>query len=256
MADTPTEIVQAAPAFEMLPVARDVVVLARTPEEMAVSQGGLLHWAEQKVEAERAELAEKELNLTYAIKGKYQTAAWRREVNLAKSRVIQYEKILAAIQAGYYIVPAFPQIDTIAIRTRKVAPPKNEVDSSWGPPRVSDVKGQLLPVGRGEYVSPTPAVDRWTEERPEKPGGKDATHHLVANRAFAAIDFPFHAVKPQILRDLNRALKERIFDEIGVLPQRQKRGDPMIIGTIKRRRGYQEFTVNFLISWWIDTRDL
>jgi len=223
---------------------------------MAVSQEGLLSWAKQKVEAEKGELAQKEENLAQAKKGKYQTAPWRREVNLAQHRVTQYEKILAAIQAGYYIVPAFPQIDTIAIRTRKVAPKMNQVESTWGPPRVSDVKGQILPVGVGDYVSPTPAVDRWVEERPEKPGAKDTKHYLVANRAFAAIDFPFHAVKPQILRDLNRALKERIFDEIGVLPQRQRRGDPMIIGTIKRREGYNENPINFLISWWIDTRDL
>lgn len=252
--ETRTEIVPAGPP-ELPPLARDVVVLARTPEEMAASQSGLLTWAEQKVAAERAELAEKEENLQHAVKGKYQTAPWRRQVNLAKSRVIYYEKILAALQAGYYIVPAFPEIDTIAIRTRKARPPVNERDSTWGTPRPADVKGQTLPVGEGRYVSTSPAVDRWTEQRKSE-SGKEVTHHLVANRAFAEIDFPFHTVKPQILRDLNQALEARIFDEIGVLPQRRRRGDPMVIGTIKRREGYNETTVNFLVSWWIDTRDL
>lgn len=83
MAETPTEIVQVATHYELLPVARDVVVLARTPEEMAVSQDGLLQWAVQKVAAEKAELAEKEENLAYAKKGKYQTTRWQRQVNLA-----------------------------------------------------------------------------------------------------------------------------------------------------------------------------
>lgn len=252
--ETTTEIVPTPPS-DLPPIARDVVVLARTPEEMAESQSGLLTWAEQKVAAERAELAEKEENLQYALKGKYQTRPWRRQVNLAKGRVTYYEKILAALQAGYYIVPAFPQIDTIAIRTRKARPPVNERESTWSAPQAGVLKCETLPVGHGSYVSAAPAVDRWTEQRKTE-SGKEVTHHLVANRAFAEVDFPFHAVKPQILRDLNQALQARIFDEIGVLPQRQRRGDPMVIGTVKRREGYNETTVNFLVSWWIDTRDL
>ena len=254
MSEPPMEIVP-VPSPDLPPPARDVVVLARTPEEMATSQAGLLDWARQKVEAERAELREKEVNLGYAKKGKYQTAPWRRQVNLARSRVVYYEKVLAALEAGYYIVPAMAGIDTIAIRTRKVAPPPNEKESQWGAPRVPDVKCQMLPAGQGEYVNPTPLVDRWTEER-KNAQGKEENYHLASSRAFAEIDFPFHLVKPQILRDFNHALELRIFDQIGVLPQRQRRGDPMVIGTVLRRDGYQESAVNFLVSWWIDTRDL
>jgi|SRR5688572_26233130 len=253
--ETPTEIVRVETTHLLPPPARDVVVLARTPEEMAVSQEGLHTWALQKVAAERAELAEKEENLAYAKKGKYQTARWQRQVNLAKRRVIYYEKMLAAIEAGYYIVPAFPQIDTVAIRTRKAAPRAKVRESQWGRPPVPDVKGETLPVGEGRYVSAQPAVDRWHETRENK-SGSETTYQLASESGFAEVDFPFHAVKPQILRDFNQALAARIFDEIGVLPQRQRRGDPMVIGTIKRREGYQETSVNFLVSWWIDTRDL
>lgn len=259
MTETPetltSEIVKVG-APELPPVARDVVVLARTPEEMATSQAGLLDWARQKVEAERAELREKEENLSYAKKGKYQTNAWKRQVSLAKHRVIYYEKVLAALEAGYYIVPDMPGIDTIAIRTRRVAPPQKVTESQWGRPRVPDVKSQTLPLGEGDYVNPTPVVDRWDEVRKDRQG-RDETYHLAASRAFAGIDFPFHLVKPQILRDFNHALELRIFDQIGVLPQRRKRGgDPMVIGTVLRRVGYEEHAVNFLLSWWIDTRDL
>jgi hypothetical protein len=255
MADIPTEIVQVDPVFQMPPGVEDIVVLARTPEEMAVSQDRLIRWAQQKVAAEKAELAEKEENLAYAKKGKYQTTRWQRQVNLAKSRVVYYEKMLAVVEAGYYMVPAFPEIDTIAIRTRKRVPAGKQRESTWGVPRVPLVKSQTLPAGEGRYVSPEPEVDRWTENRDNGKGG-ETTHHLLAPKAFAEVDFPFHAVKPQILRDFNRALRERLFDEIGVLPQRRRRGDPMVIGSIKRREGYSEITANFLVSWWIDTRDL
>lgn len=46
-----------------------------------------------------------------------------------------------------------------------------------------------------------------------------------------------------------------IFDEIGVLPERRGKGDPMIIGSIVYRHGVQR-RVSFVIAWWLRESDL
>lgn len=234
---------------------QDVVVLARTPDEMAVSQRGLQAWAEQKLAAERGQLAETEENLAHAKRGKYQTTRWQRQVLLARNRVIYYEKILAALEAGYYIVPNFPNVDTLVIRTKREQPPGQRLESNWRTPPVPAVKADSLSIGMGHYVNPEPVVSTWTGVKKDS-DGKEVKMYYASASGFADVDFPFSVVRPQILKDFNHALELRLFDEIGVLPARRRKGDPMVIGTIKRREGYTEHEVSFLISWWVDTRDL
>jgi hypothetical protein len=257
--DPPTDLVKVEPSEDttVSPIpapTRDVVVLASSPEEMATSQRGLIGWAEQKLAAEKSQLEEKEANLAHSKKAKYSVDRWVRQVQLAKRRVTYYAKILNALREGYYIVPNFP-IQIIAVRTKR-ALPSDKVTSreSWAPV-TPELKAMELPVGVGKYVNPTPALNRWSEKTLDS-RGKEVTLHHARPIDYAEIDFPFSIVKPQVLSQLDRAMQLKIFDEIGVLPARQRNADPMVIGVIKRREGYSNHPIMFLISWWIDTRDL
>lgn len=232
---------------------QDVVVLASNPEEMVYSQDRIVDWATQKLAAEQAQLKEKEDNLAFCKKAKYNVDRWSRQVQLARRRVTYYVKILNALREGYYIVPNFP-VEIIAVRTKRRPDTKIRRREHWAPEH-PEVKGMELPVGQGEYVGPLAVARRWTEKKIDGQG-KEVTTHLVQATDYAEIDFPFAVVKPQILSQMDRAMQLKIFDEIGVLPARQRNGDPMVVGIVKRREGYTNHPVMFLISWWIDTRDL
>lgn len=74
---------------------------------------------------------------------------------------------------------------------------------------------------------------------------------------YAPVDFPFKAIKPQILDDVGKAMALKIFDEIGILPQRRVKADPMVIGQIVIKKGtYDERRLSFLITWWLQESHL
>ena len=244
------------------PPSSDVVVLARNPEEMEAAQQGLLVWADRKIEIERAQLTEAEENLARAKKMKVRTQGWARQVTLGKNRVLMYEKVKGALEQGFCIVPDFP-VHVIAVRTSKADPPKpweTRTGTHYSQPTPPEVKYEQLPEGEGEYVGPDPRTADWQSDE-KRPDGETRTVWKQRSLAMAEVDFPFKLVRPEILADLDRAMQLRIFDEIGVLPDvhqpRRRHRDPMIIGRIRRREGaYNEPTINFLITWWVDTRTL
>jgi hypothetical protein len=243
-----TDLVKQEPA---LPVAENVVVLARDPQEMVDAQQGLITWMDRKIAGLRQELAEAEENLATAKRMKHRTDGWQRQVRLAQGRITFYEKAKSALEEGYCIIPDFP-VQLIAVKTSKRRPPLK-----WHSGRghnVPNIESQPLPEGEGEYVSPDPLV----REVP-LPIREGEHHHRYESQAseFGKVDFPLKVVKPQILKGMEVALKRKLFDEIGILPQTGRGRDPVLVGRIKRREGsYNEPTLNFLIAWWIDTRDL
>ena len=55
------------------------------------------------------------------------------------------------------------------------------------------------------------------------------------------------------------AMAMKIFDRIGVVPQTRRkgyRGDPIVLGQITRKEGWQTKTASFLIAWYLDPRTL
>jgi hypothetical protein len=255
----PDELATVEPKAEVVdfipPV--DMVVLAKDPHEMELAQAKLIGWARGRTDVLRHELAEAEENLAIAKKGKYRMGPWQRQVRVAKKRLTYYEKVHAALEAGYCIVPDFP-ISTIAVRTdqKKVS---DKVHKGYSVP---DIKSKELPTGEGEYTDPQPVVNQWTEKRTRKnTSGEKYEYDQPMIRAweFDDVDFPFHIVKPRVLEQTTRAMTLKVFDEIGVLPAMtsKRNRDPMVIGRIVRKEGsYQEHSICFLISWWIDTRQL
>ena len=124
-----------------------------------------------------------------------------------------------------------------------------------------DISSDQSPVGEGKYVAPETINDTWTEEHDKevKEGEKPQTetHYCASPSELAEPEFPFTLVKPQIIEDASFARTIKIFDELGVMPERRRRsgGDPVIIGVIKMRNGWSQRRMSFLISWWVNPEE-
>lgn len=247
------------PVVELVPQdVEDMIVVASTPGQLEQSQDKLQEWALRKVAfiEKQLELAEK--NLKAAKDAKIATAPWRTEVKRWKKQAVYYTKLKEALDAGYFIVPDFP-INVIAVRTNKKKPSDagkvHHYISS-----VVDEKPQALTTGDGEYVNPNPSawksavdVERTRHNGEKYPAKED---RWTTCHTFNQIDFPLRLVRPQVLKDFSRAMKRKIFDEIGVLPNTRRSSDPMIIGRLRMGSGRTDKTISFLISWWIPTQTL
>ena len=121
------------------PMAEEMVVIARTPGEMQVAQQQLVTFAVAKMDSARTELEEVQQNLDIAVQNKWRTKGLKTAVTRARQRFEYYEKLHAAIEAGYAIVPNF-DIDVFAIRTTRKKT-KNEYRASmW-----NDIDGAIFP---------------------------------------------------------------------------------------------------------------
>lgn len=233
----------------------ELFVFARDPAQMTKAQDAMIAWSERKIETKQSELRDFEQNLIIAKKNKWRASTLEAAVHRAKKKVVFYEKVRDALKAGYYIIPDM-EIDLFAIRTTAKSPRANRVTSTsqWG----LSIKGQNTnspPTGKGDYVSPDRGhFDEDQHERVEKDGKKV----IVKGKQwsdFTDPDFPFHFAKPEILEATAEAMKTKIFDEMGVMPRRRG-GDPMVIGRITYREGYHRKSLNFLVSWFLDTADI
>ena len=245
--------------IEAMPApAEDIVVFARTQGEMALAQDALVDWCQRKVAHLEKERRSAEENRDAAAAAKVATAPWKRLVSIAKRRVLYYRKILAALEAGYCIVPDFP-INVIAVRTKKLKPTDRGNRHNWASSVKSEAP-QLLPVGEGEYVNPDPShyVERETIEKKDHNGeiAKVKETKYVTCDDFDEIDFPLRIVRPQVLKSYQRAMEKKLFDSIGVLPNNKRSPDPMIVGRIETTEGNRRKQLSFLIGWWIPTASL
>jgi hypothetical protein len=238
---------------DQLPEPGNSVFVAKDPVEMARAQEGLLAWARQKLVALRADHAEMSEAYEHARKMKWKASPMRRQMTKIQRHIGFYEKVEAALEEGYYLIPNFP-VDVVAIRTRKEYPKHYE-----GTDRgllAFEQESDGSPIGEGEFVSPTPRLDSEHREQTDHKGNKKMVKWFWPDR-FEPFDFPFTVTKPEILAATQKAMIKKVFDEIGVLPQRQRRrGDPMIIGQVVLREGYSEKRLSFLVSWFVDTNTL
>jgi hypothetical protein len=256
--DPKTQIVKAEISV-FPPPPMDLVVIARNPIEMENAQARLIGWAQGRLVVIAEEVLEAKENLTIATKAKYKTRPWKNALAKAEQRLLFYKKMKLALEAGYCIIPDFP-ITTIAVRTTKKKP-SNETKNG-GINSLDLVKAQELEAGEGQYVAPFPDGMEWKQDVKLKDGKGElysSTQWFARAHAHDAVDFPFHMVKPTILKDTKAAMDLLLFDEIGVLPQvnqSKRTRDPIVVGRIVRRQGSSESAINFLITWWVDTRSL
>ena len=241
------------------PIEEDFVVLAKDPEQLARAQVSLIGWMEVRIGRAKEELNDAEEGLRIARERKWKITGWQKAVTRAQERVHYYEKAKLALEAGYCIVPDFP-VSIFAVRTSRRIPRSHEQEKNWGGPKA--LSGEPLAPGQGQYVDPHPFYNERLQ--PVIRDGKEVRQErLIRATGFDLPDFPLKAVKPQILDATGKAIALGIFDELGVLPntgshgQRQRlHADPMVIGRIVRKEGNRRVAISFLVSWWIDTRDL
>ncbi len=234
-------------------------LMATNPEQMGKAQDGLILWAEKKILELKEELKDHEENLAIAKKRKIRTDPYKRYIAKTTKRIEFYEKIQGALKEGYCVVPDM-DCDLFAVRTtRKTPDDKTHTSSSGGSyvPRISlpNVESNRPPMGVGEYVSVIPFSDQSKETTKNVKGETVITVNKWATDFNSEIDFPFTLAKPTILDLTTKAMALKIFDEIGVLP-RQRGADPVVVGRITVREGYQRKSYNFLIAWFLDTKDL
>jgi hypothetical protein len=110
----------------------------------------------------------------------------------------------------------------------------------------------VIPAGEGEYKNPEPVVHQ------RNIGTADKPLKQYFAKEWQDIDFPFTTAKPQILSATARAMADKVFDEIGVLPGKRKREDPIVVGRIidPRSDRYTKRFVTFLIAWFLETKTL
>jgi hypothetical protein len=234
----------------------DFTVIATTPAAMIEAQKSLISWADRKIAAVKLESQEAVEQLAIAVQRKWKTDSWRRQVAKYTSRIDFYEKIKAALEAGYYIVPPFP-IDVFAIRTKRESPKSKTGEHRWDD-RAQDA--QVLPVGEGRYVSSIPTIESYADTKQLSDGKtKDITQYYASE--FRDVEFPFKLARAEIRDATQAAIDLKIFDRLGVLPRRRS-PDPMVCGQIivpGQPNYYPADSLNcvtFFVAWWLDTKTL
>lgn len=240
--------------------AADMVVYARDTAEMARAQVNLIRWADAKIAECRAEADELTENLEAAKKHKWRTSGLASARSRANKRVGFYEKVKAALEAGYIIVPNFP-VQVFAVRV--VRDPKSQTfDSRWALNRNYERTAQDLAAGEGKYVDPTPRAYIDTVRAPTG-NNPNATKDVVRTTGdWSDVDFPTMLARPRVIQATSDAMAHKIFDRLCASPGNVRTtgltagGDPMVIGQVVMKHGYSMKTISFLVSWFIDTREL
>ena len=235
----------------------ELEVSATTPLEMSQAQDGLIAWCGRKIEAMKHEASELAENLAIAIKNKWKTSTLKRHADLAAKRVTFYEKIKAALEAGYCIVPNFP-ITIFAIRTDREKPLEKVYIGTYQHSGNFTQEPKMLPVGEGDYKDPNPFIA--TDAQKIVKDGKETTEYTKwATKFDDEITFPIQMAKPAIMEATSRAMALKVFDQLGVLLPAAAKADPLIVGEILDPRSPGWGTrkrICFIIAWHLNVRDL
>lgn len=230
----------------------DTELIALNPGEMMLAQNNLTSWCANKIAEVQNELKSATDVLAALIENKMHDNKIKHLINQTKKRITFYEKIKAALDAGYYIVPPFP-VQCFAVRSNRVVPDprlsSHQVDS-WNH---EIVKEETLPVGVGEFHNA--AADRQYSHRTETgEKNQDGSVKKVAmyrNVEWKDVEFPLQVTRPELIQATGKALRDKIFDKLGVLPTYRK-DDPIIVGQINHWQPNRS-PVTFFVAWWLNT---
>lgn len=249
--------IETVPHASIVPLENDNFELsASNPVEMVQCHAQAIEWCKRKLELVKGEAAELLSAFEHAKARKWKSDTLRRHAGLADKRVTFYEKMLAAFNAGYYIVPNFPAT-AFAIR-RDNDPQRRMIGYSYQPPMTEPA--QSLPQGDGEYVNPEPAVSAEYEYAPDEANPNHKVRDYYAED-WREMEFPANMARVHIMEAADRAMALKVFDEIGMLPSDKKRhADPLLVGILvcptssAHKSDWKRVT--FLLAWHIDTRTL
>jgi hypothetical protein len=250
-------VLNESPEMEMTPSFHAVAVNAT---EMTAQRDHIGSFLRAKTRALDLELQEMTAAYEVARTRKWASSALKNQVRRITSQKNYYDKLLAAVDMGATIVPNMP-CDIFAIRVDKATPrtkyQHGKGNTEWSAaPIVRDEKEKHLPIGEGLYVSPVREFDQ--ESHKQTVDGKEIIHVNQTIRDYEDIEFPLAAAHPVVMEAADAAMKSLIFDRIGIVPatRRKLRGDPIILGQIVRKDGYNEKVTSFLIAWHLDVRTL
>lgn len=235
----------------------ELEVTAFTPEEMKHANEALILWCERKIASMKAEAKDLFDAFTQAVEKKWKSSTLKRHSELATKRVTFYEKLKAALEQGFYIVPNFP-VDLFAIRTDREKPfRKLQIGSYKASAWPFQQPPALLPVGEGENKTVNPLVSCDVETIMDDKGNTKTKYYEEAT-GWGEIDFPIKMAKPQIMEATGRAMALKIFDQFGLFANGT--GDPIIVGEIvdpTRKWSIQHSKrITFIIAWHLDTKGL
>lgn len=231
---------------------KDVSLTATMPAEMQHAQAALIVWTAGKIGELRAEMKDVKEAYDSAVKHKWASASLGRQVKLYQKRIVFYYKMKKALEMGYCIVPNFP-ITLFAVRTQRATPiPMRLTQKTQWSPGNKEQGAQCLPEGVGEYKNPFPTVHTLSI------GTNDKPEYVSCANAFRELEFPISMSKAEIIDTTSRAMRQKVFDEIGICPKVDmgRRQDPIIIGRLvdPRPAGYSpRKTISFLLAWHLDT---
>jgi hypothetical protein len=232
------------------PASGDLELVALAPSDMPAAQQALTAWCDHKIRTLGEELKEIEDHRLIATANGWKMASLTSRINLTARRVTYYEKLKAAVEAGYLIVPNMP-VDVLAVRVKREKPKfaSSEYDHSFK----FNAAPQLLPAGEGRYVDNRVVTRDDSYQVSDGKGGTTMKPLHIAD-AYDEPDFPWAAVKPAVLDATARAMALKIFDQIGVVTNTSGR-DPIMVGQLLDPRG-QRRCATFFLAWWLNTADL
>lgn len=251
-------------------------LVATDPMQMMAAQGDLKAWLEQRLTILERDIVEANAALNEARKNGWATAALTSARNRAVDDETFYNKILMAVEAGYVPIPDFP-IQVFAVRRGEQ--PKQQSQTFIGSVSADNtflgqpVEPDCAPAGVGNYRNPQPSTADWARENTlATPENKQPRYYTTVTRfshPAAPISFPQASARSPVMRATAKAMKEKVFDQVGVcLPTRAvaggrqvqrgaRAGDPLIIGQVVRKRvGSREKIVSFIIAWHLNLNDL
>jgi hypothetical protein len=261
------EVVHTPPQFPP-----ETHLTATDPAEMAASRDNMRAWLEQRLTIIERDIVEANAALNEARKNGWATAALTSARNRAVDEEMFYNKILAAVEAGHTIIPDFP-IQVFAVRADREKP---EQQGWMGMPEDTYLnraaQSSCLPAGAGDYRNPAPEVQVWSTGMRQDREGKEYRHWMQrrTGRPVGPIFFPSMTARSPVMRATAAAMKDKVFDQIGVCHPNitvgaerrvetagNRVGDPLVIGQILRKKvGSKQRCVSFIIAWHLNLEDL
>lgn len=224
-------------------------VIALTGQQMAEQQTTLVRWADERIAAIDIELADAQSVSDALQRARMPHGRANAGINAAKRRRVFYEKIKAALELGYQIIPPF-DLQLFAIRTDRAHAPSDQSDTPW----TREQSPRVLPQGEGRYVDPRPGrVHMLTETRKNGAGNEYPVKIYENDSEWKDAELPVLALKPQVIDAVGRALELQLFDALGIAPA-YRSADPIIAGRILHPNGKRSLT--FMVAWWLDRSDL
>lgn len=216
------------------------------------AQVGLLEHVQGKLLEAKQNEGEMVAALDTATRHKWQVRPLRNAVKRAEREVAYYEKVVAALEAGYVIMPPV-ECEAFAVRISddKRLPVKKTIKNPrpWDEGATMVTDSNSPPGGGGEYVSPGVIYEFWYYTR-DNPEGKPVKYRVEQADGFnAEIPFPIVIAKSTVMEATEQAMALRIFDEIAICPHRSiRKQDPIILGRVKHPWTPDRW-VNFVIAW-------